>query len=187
MLIQDKTGGAKEGIRMSSIKILVAGHFNAGKTTFVNTASEIKTVSTEKSITHSKEKEYKGKTTTAMDYGEVSINGKKLAVFGIPGQERFSFMWKILSKNTQGFVFLLDSTAPDMWKDTVRQIDMLTRYAEVPYIIAANKQDLPNALGVSVVRERLNIADDIHIVPCIAKEREVVSDTIEVLLSKVNS
>ena len=96
-------------------------------------------------------------------------------------------MWKILSKNTQGFVFLLDSTAPDMWKDTVRQIDMLARYAEVPYIIAANKQDLPNALGVSMVRERLGVERDVHIVPCIAKDRGVVTETIEVLLSKIDS
>lgn len=178
------TYGGKD---MAFIKVLVAGHFNAGKTTFINTASEIKTVSTEKQLTNSVERAYKEKTTTAMDYGETVLRNAKLAVFGIPGQERFSFMWKVLSKNTQGFIFLIDSTAPDMWYDTIRQIDMLMGYTKVPYIVAANKQDLPNAFGVSAVREKLNLTEDVRIVPCIAKDRNIVLETLEILLMEINS
>ena len=51
-------------------KLLIAGHFGAGKTTFVKTASQIKTVETERKTTLEEEKSKKQSTTVAMDYGE---------------------------------------------------------------------------------------------------------------------
>jgi signal recognition particle receptor subunit beta len=63
----------------------------------------------------------------AMDYGEFIKNGKKFHIFGIPGQERFDFMWPILAKNAQAFIILLDSTDTSRWYEVFRQINIFTK------------------------------------------------------------
>ena len=169
-----------------SWKIIVGGHFNAGKTTFVNTASEIISLSTEKKISNPQEKRFKDRTTTAMDFGRITLEGEEISIFGIPGQERFSFMWEMLSRGASGFIFLVDSTAEELWKDTLRQIEIMVKDKDVPYIVCANKQDLPDAKPVSYVREKLGLPSDVPVLPCIAKDKETVLQILNILLSFIN-
>ena len=166
-----------------ALKIIVGGHFNAGKTTFVNTASEVISLSTEKKISNPSEKKFKDRTTTAMDFGKLSLQGKEINVFGIPGQERFSFMWEMLSRGASGFIFLVDSTAEELWKDTLRQIEIMVKDKDVPYVVCANKQDLPDAKPVSYVREKLGLPSSIPVLPCVAKDRDTVYQIISILYS----
>src|SRR5437016_3616917 len=85
-----------------AFKIVVTGPVGAGKTTFINTISEVKTVSTEAGISHGTDEarlggpglEGKDTTTVGIDFGQLSLSGGlELYLFGTPGQERFSFMW----------------------------------------------------------------------------------------------
>src|SRR5664279_1499480 len=85
----------------------------AGKTTAIQSLSEIEVVRTEanNSERHIVDKET---TTVALDYGEILVDGdEKVRLYGIPGQERFSFMWSILKKRAKGMVLLVNSDAPD--------------------------------------------------------------------------
>jgi signal recognition particle receptor subunit beta len=76
-----------------TVKIVVTGPFNAGKTEFIRSVSEIDVVSTEKKITAAAEK-IKETTTVAMDFGRITVdNDLVLFLFGTPGQKRFDFMW----------------------------------------------------------------------------------------------
>ncbi|MDQ7055912.1 MAG: ATP/GTP-binding protein [Persephonella sp.] len=77
------------------VKILVTGHFSAGKTEFIKNITG-DTLLTEVSLSSQEEKSVKEKTTVAMDYGKLEIKGKKVHLFGTPGQERFDFMLDIL-------------------------------------------------------------------------------------------
>ncbi len=154
-------------------KILVAGHFNAGKTTFVKTASGGKGLHTDKKTSSEEESSVKSLTTTAMDYGRISIGEWEVSVFGIPGQERFSFMWDVLSKRTDAYIFMVDSTDPRRWEETRKQMDRLLSKREVPCLLCANKVDLPQARPVKEVREFFSNRE-IRVVPCVAKERESV-------------
>ena len=169
------------------LKIIVGGHFNAGKTTFVRTASQIISVSTERKVSSPEEKRFKDTTTTAMDYGKLSLEGKEVNIFGIPGQKRFSFMWEALTKGASGFIFLVDSTTEELWEDTLEQMDILVKESNRPYIVCANKQDLPNVKPINYVREKLGIPNNIPVVPCIAKDRDVVVEVLSAILYLIDS
>lgn len=166
-------------------KIIVGGHFNAGKTTFVNTASEVVSLSTEKKVSAPSEKKLKETTTTAMDFGKITLEGEEVGIFGIPGQERFAFMWEMLSRGASGFIFLVDSTTEEMWGDTLKQIKIMVKGKDVPYVICANKQDLPDAKPASYVREKLGISPEIPVLPCVATDRETVYQILGILLSMI--
>ncbi len=163
-------------------KIIVGGHFNAGKTTFVRTASEIISVSTERKISNPVEKRLKDTTTTAMDYGKLTLDGAEINIFGIPGQERFSFMWETLSKGASGFIFLIDSTNEDLWQDTLKQIKVIVKDQEKPYVVCANKQDLPDVKPIHYIRSKLNLPDYVPIFPSIATDKSVVAEILSALI-----
>src|SRR5574342_94928 len=95
---------------MQTVKMVVTGPFNSGKTQFIKSVSEIDVVSTERKITVDAER-VKNATTVAMDFGRITVDDNLvLYLFGTPGQRRFDFMWEILSEGMLGFIVLIDST-----------------------------------------------------------------------------
>jgi small GTP-binding protein len=160
-------------------KILVTGPFNAGKTTFISSISEIAPVYTDKKMLESGEF-----TTVAMDFGRITVDEDlSLYLFGTPGQERFDFMWDILKEDIIGFVLLVDSTVPDV--DTVRKIlQFFKRESDAPFVIACTKQDKNGAVPLETIRESLNV-DNVPVLPCIATEKESVRSILLALLREV--
>ena len=68
--------------------MVVTGPFNAGKTEFIQSVSEIDVVSTERKISSEIER-VKDTTTVAMDFGRITVdNDMVLYLFGTPGQKR---------------------------------------------------------------------------------------------------
>ena len=171
---------------MAISKILVAGPFASGKTTFIKMLTKEKALGTEKKIFHNEEKKTKSTTTVAMDFGEYSYNGEKIAIFGIPGQERFAFMWPVLAKNAAGIIYLLDSADEKYWYQLFEQINTFRKVGlKVPFIIGANKQDLPNAKTPEEIRKKLKLPEWVKIVPLVAFDREQVEETLKVLLEEI--
>lgn len=98
-------------------KIIFAGPVGSGKTTSISSVSDIMVVGTEAKASDEVAMR-KANTTVAMDYGILNLEGgEKVHLYGTPGQERFSFMWEILSEGAMGFVILIDSLRPDPLAD----------------------------------------------------------------------
>lgn len=91
--------------------VLFAGPMGAGKTTAISTLSETPVVRTE-AVNTDRERHDKASTTVALDYGEITLDqGDKVRLYGVPGQERFDFMWRILRERALGVVLLIDDAS----------------------------------------------------------------------------
>ena len=98
-------------------KIIVTGPVGAGKTTAIQTISDIQIVNTNEAASDAT-KNKKPQTTVAMDYGLVSIGEQeRVHLYGTPGQERFDFMWDVLSVGALGLILLLDNARPNPQQD----------------------------------------------------------------------
>ncbi|WP_045223723.1 GTP-binding protein [Methyloterricola oryzae] len=98
-------------------KIIFTGPVGAGKSTAIASLSDIPPVSTDQAASDMT-KERKASTTVAMDYGIMNLaGGEKIHLYGTPGQERFDFMWDILTTGGIGLVLLLDNTRADPFDD----------------------------------------------------------------------
>jgi len=167
---------------MQTVKIVVTGPFSAGKTQFIQTISEIEVVATEKKITRLEER-IKDQTTVAMDFGRISVaDDLVLYLFGTPGQRRFDFMWEILAEGMLGFVVLIDSVKPETFREARNILDTFRAYAPVPYVVAANKQDLEDAWSPEDLRISLRIPKEVKVIPCVATNRESVKNVLLELL-----
>ncbi len=167
---------------MQTVKIVVTGPFSAGKTQFIQTISEIEVVATEKRISRPEER-IKDQTTVAMDFGRISVaDDLVLYLFGTPGQRRFDFMWEILAEGMLGFVVLIDSVKPETFREARNILDTFRAYAPVPYVVAANKQDLEDAWSPEDLRIALRIPKEVKVIPCVATNRESVKNVLLELL-----
>lgn len=172
---------------MQTVKIVVTGPFSAGKTEFIQSISEIDVVATEKRISR-KEERVKDKTTVAMDFGRITVDDDLvLYLFGTPGQRRFDFMWEILSEGMLGFVVLLDSVRAETFREARSILNTFSSYAPVPYVVAANKQDLEDAWTPEDLRIALRIPQEIKMVSCVATDPESVKQVLLELLYSILS
>ena len=172
---------------MQTVKIVVTGPFNAGKTEFIQSVSEIDVVSTEKKISSAKEK-VKESTTVAMDFGRITVDEDLvLYLFGTPGQKRFDFMWEILSEGMLGFIVIVDSNRPETFREARMILETFRAYSPTPYVVAANKQDLPDAWDLEDMRVALRLDQNIKFLPCVAIDKESVKNVLLELLYSILS
>ena len=93
--------------------ILFAGPMGSGKTTAIRSLSDIPVIATE-AANSDRETADKATTTVALDYGEIGVTDEeKIRLYGIPGQRRFDFMWRILRDRAEGMVLLVHNDGPD--------------------------------------------------------------------------
>jgi len=170
---------------MQIVKMVVTGPFNAGKTEFIQSVSEIDVVSTERKITSPTEK-VKETTTVAMDFGRITVdNDLVLYLFGTPGQRRFDFMWEILSEGMLGFIVMIDSTRPETFREARNILETFRAYAPTPYVVAANKQDMGDAWDLQDMRITLRLDPKVKFLPCVATDKESVKKVLLELLYSI--
>lgn len=170
---------------MQTLKIVVTGPFSSGKTQLIQAISEIDVVSTDRQITRESER-IKAQTTVAMDFGRITVDEDLiLYLFGTPGQKRFNFMWEILSEGMLGFVVMVDSTRPETFREARRILDTFRSYSPVPYIVAANKQDLEDSWSADDLRIVLRVESGVKVVPCVATDKESVKQVLLELLYSI--
>jgi uncharacterized protein len=168
---------AVEGSIQRPMKIVVTGPFAAGKTTLIETVSEVAVVGTERDVTDGA-KAVKSRTTVAMDFGRISFGGGlSLFLFGTPGQRRFEMMWEILSEGMLGFILLVHAGDVRSLEEAVHILAKFRRYADVPYVVGVShldRADRPESEILGHVRSTLEISDEVGVMGCDPRNREDV-------------
>ena len=174
---------------LTAHKILIAGGFGAGKTTLVSAISEVRPLLTEEPLsTASVGRDSlaglpnKKTTTVALDFGRITISESLvLYLFGVPGQERFWFMWDELAYGALGAVVLGDVRRLDDCFPSVNYFE--TR--ELPFIVAVNCFDDAPRYDLAEIRLALDLDDDVPLVLCDARDQSSVKETLIRLVESI--
>lgn len=141
---------------MAEHVILFAGPMGAGKTTAIQSLSEIEVVRTEAANTE-RDVVDKPTTTVALDYGEITVGEEdKVRLYGVPGQRRFDFMWQILKERAKGMVLLVNNDAPDPVAQLLEYLDEFSElYSAGCVVVGISRSDVGSGPSVADFTEAL--------------------------------
>lgn len=184
------TIAADAGPVAHSFKVVVAGPFAAGKSTLIREISDTGVVGTE-AATSGPESLVKETTTVGTEFGTLTVGepgaAVELLLHGLPGQDRFRFMWDIVAVGADGFVLLVDAEQPVTWSEAAAMAADLEARLDVPLVVGVNRgsgrPDLVLAVAAALGR------DDLALVPCDVTDptsaRELVVELLLLVLDRL--
>lgn len=157
---------------MRNIKILVSGSYHSGKTSTIHHLDP--------NATSIEKMQPNGTTTTVgLDIGKVTMCAKNgtdlilpeqefeqnknhyeqqatIVLFGCAGQMRFTDVRKVTMRGAKGVLFVVDSTNISAEHSKALLEEIYTILGEnIPLVVLANKQDLPNAVCCKEIEKLL--------------------------------
>ena len=171
---------------MQRLKIVFSGPMGAGKTQAIATLSDIPVVSTEVQNTDL-DTNAKLLTTVGMDYGELSLEGgTSIGLYGTPGQERFSFIWPILSNRALGVVILIDHSAADSLADLENYLTTFDKIYDGRIVVGISQVDKKPEREFAIYRDWLDKQGrNLPVFPVDMRKREDVLLLVESIISSL--
>ncbi len=194
--------------------IVITGANNSGQTTFVQTAAERAAYRDRRNMSLIPQAEYNAARDAMQSWsarflstgdegdpterdmidryqnsllvGELTVDrGTYVCLYESSPSTRFDASWESLQSGLLGVVIMMDSTTTETFNEVQRVVETIQE-SEVPYVVAANKQDLPDAVPADDIRVLLNL-QTVPIVPCIANERDSVKQVLITLLHRLQA
>lgn len=143
---------------MEVMRLVVTGPVGAGKSTFIQTISEIKVVNTDRGATD-ETAQLKQNTTVALDFGRLQFNPNMvLHLYGTPGQTRFDFMWDLLIRKTHAYIMLVPSNRPAEFQQTRRMMSFMRQRTAAPMVLGLTHSDCEGAWSADNVVGALGLS-----------------------------
>lgn len=183
------SGSGGDGAELIPCKIVIGGGFGAGKTTLVSAISEVRSLHTEEVLSTASANfddltglQAKRTTTVALDYGRITLSSRAvLYLFGLPGQERFSFLWDELAYGALGAVVLADVRRLDDCFASVNYFEKL----RLPFTVAVNCFDGAPRYDPEEVHVALDLEPVVPTVLCDARDPKSVRDVLITLVESI--
>jgi len=128
------------------MRILMVGLDAAGKTTILYKLKLGEIVTTIPTI---------GFNVETVEYKNINFT-----VWDVGGQDKIRPLWRHYFQNTQGLIFVVDSNDRERILEAKEELEKMLNEDELRnavLLIFANKQDLPNAMSIAEVTDKLGL------------------------------
>eukprot|EP01116_Phalansterium_solitarium_P022418 TRINITY_DN739_c0_g1_i1.p1 TRINITY_DN739_c0_g1~~TRINITY_DN739_c0_g1_i1.p1 ORF type:complete len:179 (-),score=43.59 TRINITY_DN739_c0_g1_i1:347-883(-) len=128
------------------MRILMVGLDAAGKTTILYKLKLGEIVTTIPTI---------GFNVETVEYKNINFT-----VWDVGGQDKIRPLWRHYFQNTQGLIFVVDSNDRERVKEARAELEKMLSEDELrdaALLVFANKQDLPNAMSVAELTDKLGL------------------------------
>ncbi|XP_012696994.1 ADP-ribosylation factor 4-like [Xyrauchen texanus] len=128
------------------MRILMVGLDAAGKTTILYKLKLGEIVTTIPTI---------GFNVETVEYKNICFT-----VWDVGGQDKIRPLWRHYFQNTQGLIFVVDSNDRERVAESAEELAKMLQEDELRdavLLVFANKQDLPNAMAVSELTDKLGL------------------------------
>lgn len=158
-------------------KIVVTGPADSGKSTFVTNA-------TEGTMPKDRAGKDRDPVPDVMDYGWLRWRDFDIILHGTPGHARFDPLIPPALKHAMGVVLVVDATKPASFVRARHLIELIER-KNIPFVVAANKSDLPGGMSAERIRDELEIGRKIPVYTISATVRKDVHHVLESLVDYI--
>lgn len=173
----------------SQLKIIFAGSVGAGKSTSICAISDIVPFQTEE-IATGETRHMKEKTTVGMDYGRMNLDeNTSVQLYGTPGQERFEFMWGILSEGALGVIILINNASDNPLGQLDTYLTAFSSHLQTRgIVVGVSHTDICDTPTLAEYRAFLKQAHDGIIPLCTfdARDGDMVRTLVKTLLYRIN-
>jgi len=98
--------------------------------------------------------------TIGFNVETVQYKNINFTVWDVGGQDKIRPLWRHYYQNTQGIIYVVDSNDRERIDEAALELQKLLREDELRdavVLVLANKQDLPNAMSVAEVTDKLGL------------------------------